>query len=188
MKEQTPELCLTAVQQDGFALQFVKEQTPEICLAAVQKDGYTIYNVKEQTPEICLAAVQQCGYALEFVKEQTPEICLAAFKQNKWVLELVRPEFKHLCVETIQIQPTAFVTLPSSVNWKELTDPITLDGLIEGEIYGWIVESEKWYLAGSLNSFNEMIQNQFKESSSHNVFVPMKNALYPVKDIHWVRL
>ena len=37
--EHTPELCLAAVQQYGWALQYVKEQTPDICLAAVQKNG-----------------------------------------------------------------------------------------------------------------------------------------------------
>ena len=39
MKEQTPEICLAAVNQNGMALVFVKEQTPEICLAAVREDG-----------------------------------------------------------------------------------------------------------------------------------------------------
>ena len=49
IKEQTPELCLAAVQQNGLALQFVK--------------------FKEQTPELCLAAVKQYRLALQFVKD-----------------------------------------------------------------------------------------------------------------------
>src|SRR6185369_15946431 len=67
--------CLTAVQNNGYALQYVKEQTPEICLAAVQNNGYALQYVKdvrEQTPEICLAAVQKDGSALQYVKKQTP--------------------------------------------------------------------------------------------------------------------
>jgi hypothetical protein len=166
----------------------VKEQTHDICLAAVQRDGWALVYAREQTPEICIAAVQQTGLALKHVKEQTPEICIAAVQQDEKALHFVRPEFKHLCVKTTQLQPTVFVTLPSSVDWKEITDPITLDSLIEGEIYGWIVEKENWYLAGSLTSFNTMIQNQFKGSTSNNVFVPIKNALVPVKDIQWARV
>ena len=67
-----------------------KWSDPEYCLAAVQEDGYALKFVKEQTPEICLAAVQQDGYALKFVKEQTPEICFAAIKQNARVIEYIK--------------------------------------------------------------------------------------------------
>ena len=48
----------------------VKEQTQEICLAAVKQNGYALQYVKEQTPDICLAAVKQDGYALQFVKDK----------------------------------------------------------------------------------------------------------------------
>lgn len=205
---QTPELCLAAVQKNGFVLEFVKEQTPEICLAAVKRNGLALQFVKEQTPEICLAAVQKNGEALQFVKEQTSEICLAAVKRDGWALNYVKEQTHEICfaavsnepdafdfvdpslkyIFDIKIEPTTFVDLPSYVNWKELTDPITLDPLIKGEIYGWIVEGERWYLAGSLTSFNIMIRTVFKNSYAAFVFVPMKNSLYPVKDIQWVRI
>ena len=48
-------------------MSFPEVQTPENCLAAVQNDGYALQFVKEQTPEICLAAVKQNGLALQFV-------------------------------------------------------------------------------------------------------------------------
>lgn len=57
-KEQTPELCLLAVQQDGLALQYVKEQTESICLAAVKQNGWALEFVKEQNPTICILAMQ----------------------------------------------------------------------------------------------------------------------------------
>ena len=38
MKEQTPEICLAAVQQNGRALMYVKEQTSDICLAAIKQN------------------------------------------------------------------------------------------------------------------------------------------------------
>jgi hypothetical protein len=75
--------------------------------------------------------------------------------------------------------------LPASVNYKEIADPFTHDELHDDEIYGWIVENGKWYLAGSLTVFNQMISNDYKESSADSVFIPIKNALYPVKDIRW---
>ena len=51
------------------ALSYVKEQTPEICLKAVERNGYALSYVKEQTPEICLKAVEADGDALRYVKE-----------------------------------------------------------------------------------------------------------------------
>lgn len=83
VKDQTPELCLAAIQQDGSAIRFVRDQTTELCLAAVQQNGMLLSYVKKQTPELCLAAVRQTWYALQFVKEQTAEMCLAAYAQDK---------------------------------------------------------------------------------------------------------
>ena len=50
-----------------FYIQYVKEQTPELCLVAVNHDGWALQYVKEQTPEICLAAVRRDGRALRYV-------------------------------------------------------------------------------------------------------------------------
>lgn len=98
----TPEICLAAVQEFGFALELVKDQTPEICLAAVKNDERVLHLVKEQTPEICLAAVQKNGHALEYVREQTPEICMAAVQQNGLALTSVRKQTPEICVAAIK--------------------------------------------------------------------------------------
>ena len=42
--------------QNVWALKYVHEQTREICLAAVNQDGRALYFVYQQTPEICLAS------------------------------------------------------------------------------------------------------------------------------------
>lgn len=39
ISKQTPELCLEAVKQNGWALGYVREQTPELCMEAVKNDG-----------------------------------------------------------------------------------------------------------------------------------------------------
>jgi 8-oxo-dGTP pyrophosphatase MutT (NUDIX family) len=100
--EQTPELCLAAVQQEGKLLKFVKEQTHEICLTAVSKDGNALQFVKQQTPEICLAAVKQNGDALHYVNEQTQEICLEAVKQNGTALRFVKNISVKVCKEAVK--------------------------------------------------------------------------------------
>jgi Domain of unknown function (DUF4116) len=83
--------ALRAVEQNGYALRYVKEQTPEVCLRAVERNGDALQYVKEQTPEVCLRAVERNGDALRYVKEQTPEVCLRAVEQNGDALQYVNP-------------------------------------------------------------------------------------------------
>ncbi len=91
-ENQTPEMCLEAVKQNGGALEYVNKelQTPEMCMEAVKENGYALKYVKEQTPEMCMEAVKQNGRALGYVKEQTPEICMEAVRQNKYSIDFVK--------------------------------------------------------------------------------------------------
>ena len=83
----TPQVCLAAVQQNGYAIRFLTEaqRSPEVCLAAVRHDGRAIEHLTEaqRTPEICLAAVSGWGDAIRFLTEaqRSPEVCLAAVQQ-----------------------------------------------------------------------------------------------------------
>ena len=87
VKEQTEEICLSAVKNNGYALQYVKEQTGEICLSAVKQNGNALQYVKEQTEEMCLEAVKNDWHAFLYVKEQTEEICLEVVKENPLLLD-----------------------------------------------------------------------------------------------------
>jgi len=48
IKNQTEEICLTAIEQNPYALCFVKSQTVKICSAAVEKDDFTIVYVNNE--------------------------------------------------------------------------------------------------------------------------------------------
>ena len=103
LRQQTPEICLAAVQQDGEALRYVRQQTAEICLAAVKRNPSLICSrVQQQTPEICLAAVQQNGDLLRYVQQQTPEICLAAVRQDADALKYVEQQSEEICLAAMR--------------------------------------------------------------------------------------
>ena len=91
----TKELCLEAVKQNGWALQYVPGnlRTEQLCLIAVKQNGFALQDVPKQlrTEQVCLEAVKQDGDALCFVPEhlRTEHICLEAVKQNKEVLQIV---------------------------------------------------------------------------------------------------
>ncbi len=133
-----------------------------------------------------MAAVKDNGLALKSVKVQTLEICKVAVEQNIEALQYVKEEFRHL-YSLFFIEPTEFISLPEGVVADDFTDPITLEELKDGEIYGFLVEGNNWYLAGSLKDFNNMIETKFKDSTKHRVFVPFKNALVDIKEIKWVK-
>ena len=63
----TVEAALKAVEQDGYALRYVKDQTEAVCLKAVEQDSYALQYVKDQTEAVCLKAVDRNGYALRYV-------------------------------------------------------------------------------------------------------------------------
>jgi hypothetical protein len=93
---------LAVVGRIGALLQYVENQTPEICMAAVQEDGTAVQFVKNQTPEICMAAIQQNGNALKFIKEHTKELCDIAIQQNPDAYQYA----KYPRGEPLKIQPT----------------------------------------------------------------------------------
>ena len=75
---------LECIKQNEYNLQFVKNQTEEICLVAVQKNGWTIQyiNKKNQTKLICLAAVRQNMDAIFYIDRKYKPICRKYLKND----------------------------------------------------------------------------------------------------------
>lgn len=60
---------LAAVKRDGFALKYVSQQTPEICVAAIEQDLCALdFVVIEHTPEIYKVAKQQYDLLTESLR------------------------------------------------------------------------------------------------------------------------
>lgn len=53
----TPEVCMAAVQQNGYAVQYLTDaqRTPEVCLAAVQQDGYAVEHLTDAQRQYVIA-------------------------------------------------------------------------------------------------------------------------------------
>ena len=102
VKEQTPELAMAAVKRHGMALQFVKDQTPEVVIAAVKRTVYALQHVKDQTPGLMMRVVKQNPMALQHIKEQTPEIEMAAVKRDGWMLHYVKEQTPELAMAAVK--------------------------------------------------------------------------------------
>ena len=98
----TPEMCMEAVRNDGYALSYVPEEikTAEMCMEAVKNSGTALEYVPEEfkTPEMCMEAVRNDGYALSYVPEEikTAEMCMEAVKSNGIALKYVPEEMRTL--------------------------------------------------------------------------------------------
>ena len=106
VNDPTEEICVIAVQENGNALEFVNDKTENICKQAVKKTGDALEFVDKQTEEICIMAVQQNGHALKYVKEQTPLICESAVQENGNMLEYVKNQTPLIC--KLAVQQNAF--------------------------------------------------------------------------------
>jgi hypothetical protein len=178
------EIYMTAVTQSGWALIFVPSEcrTAELCMIAVKNYGLALKFVPAElrSAEICLAAVQSDGRALEFVPvcNHTEAICKAALAQTPEAERHLSLQFRYLVDGPIE-----FSDPPADICMDELEDPIELGPLIKGRTYGFIIQHDKWYVAGSLELFNKLATDGFRGSTRQHVFVPLLNRRYPMKDI-----
>ena len=84
----------TAPQTALYRLRNNINVTEELCLEAVKQIWWTLQYVPEhlKTEHICLEAVKQYGYSLRFIKEQTPLIIHYLKKYNITIYEIYKKE------------------------------------------------------------------------------------------------
>jgi hypothetical protein len=76
------ELQLAAVEQNGYAIYYIKNPSEAVQLAAVKQNGGAIYNIKNPSEAVQLAAVKQNGRAIEYIKNPSEAVQLAAVEQD----------------------------------------------------------------------------------------------------------
>ena len=127
LKEDFRKICLAAVKQNGYALQYVPEKLKdrEICLAALQNGGELEYiPEKLKDREMYLAALKQNGGELEYIPEKLKdrEICLAAVKQNGYALQYVPGKLKdrEICLAAVKQNGYALQYVPEKLKDREI--------------------------------------------------------------------
>ncbi len=83
--EKTPEFTLHAISLNPKVLRWITDQTEEMCLRAVRQDGFLLADAKVRTRRVLLAAVRQNGRAIRYVErdERTDEIDQVALSHEK---------------------------------------------------------------------------------------------------------
>ena len=109
-KNQTEAICLAAIKNNPFAIEYVNELTPTIIETAIQLNGCTLKHVPIhlRTIEVCLKAVKTNPFALRYIENPSEKLCKAAIKRNGYALEYIKNQTKELCLEAVKNQPYAY--------------------------------------------------------------------------------
>lgn len=113
----TKNICLKAVEQNGFAIKFIANNLPKVssykyeCIEedlskietyALRQNGMVLQILKTRNKYDCLSAVKQNGLALQFIENQTDEICFEAVRQNGLALQFVKKQTVDICYEAVK--------------------------------------------------------------------------------------
>ena len=90
IKDSSDEMKLAAVKQSGFAIQFIKNPSEEMKFAAVKQDGFAIKYIENPSVDVKLAAVKQSGFAIRFIENPSDEMKLAAVNQNAYAIRYIK--------------------------------------------------------------------------------------------------
>ncbi|KAA1186178.1 DUF4116 domain-containing protein [Paenibacillus sp. B2(2019)] len=130
--EKTPERCILAVQQTGFALRAIPktERTPELCLEAVKQTGGAIRYVSQDlmNKEICMEAVKNDGDGITIVfvpKEfRSSELYLEAVRKNGLTLRFIpeKERSEEHCTTAILQNGSALKYVPHTFVSKEICE------------------------------------------------------------------
>lgn len=127
----TSRIIIRAIQQQPLAIRYVHNQTPGLCRYTIRLNGKALQYVKEQTEELCLAAVQQDGFALEYVKNKTLDVCVAAVHKDHGAIQFVPVQFQHLAPR-ISLALTVYALHGAKeFPWHQYPEPEVLLALVK---------------------------------------------------------
>ena len=93
---------LEAVEENGYAIQFISNPSEQVQLEAVKQNGYAIYNIKNPSEQVQLEAVKQNGCAIAYIKTPSEQIQLEAVKQNGYAIQFIENHSEQIQLEAVK--------------------------------------------------------------------------------------
>ena len=119
---QTIDNCVAAVTVDGMVLRVIKpeNQTEQICLLAVKNHGYALQFVQVQTPDIIRTAVISNGFAIKFANPDllTEELLFDLVEKNHNIIYVTKCN-QAIWAKAIARKPELAKHLPTLFNHQE---------------------------------------------------------------------
>ena len=80
---------LAAVEQNGFAIQYIKNPSEQMQLAAVKQDGWAIRYINSPSEQVQLAAVRQNSWAIRYINSPSEQVQLAAVEHAGQAIQYI---------------------------------------------------------------------------------------------------
>lgn len=114
MKNPSEAVCLAAVSQSGWAIQYVKNTLPsmDVQLAAVKQNGWSIGCIKNPSEEVQLAAVSQDGNSIQHIKSPSIAVCMAALKNDFFAISRIKKPREVVQIAAVKYNPHAIEYVP----------------------------------------------------------------------------
>jgi hypothetical protein len=88
-KHSLEELQLAAVNESGYAIQYIENPSEAMKLAAVNQEGCAIKCIKNPSEAVQLAAVNKNCYAIKYIENRTEAVKLAAVNQDGYAIKYI---------------------------------------------------------------------------------------------------
>ena len=131
IKNPSEEIQLAAVKQNGYAIEYIKNPSEEVQLAAVKQDGTAIKYIKNPSEKVQLDAVNNDGVAIEYIKNPSEEVQLAAVKQSEWAIKYIKNPSEKVQLGAIKYDEIAI---------KYIKNPSEEVQLAAVKQHGWVIK------------------------------------------------
>ena len=98
---------LAAVEQNGWAIEYIHNPSEEVQLAAVEHAGQAIRYIKNPSEKVQLAAVKQDSTAIRYIKNPNEQVQLAAVKQDGWHIQYFKNPSEQVQLAAVKQDGTA---------------------------------------------------------------------------------
>lgn len=158
--EQTNNLCITAVKQNGGALKFIpiEYHTGEVCMEAIKNDPTMLKEINGQNEEMCIEAVSLNPEVLIYVKDQTPNVLKAALAHPNFTQNFI--DFKKFKISSIKNVDTGEVYTLDNVDLEDFDDK---DNEKKTMIYFKDIRKDKIMYVNNLTSIQDELENFIRQ-------------------------
>jgi len=73
---------MAAVQEDGYAIQYITNPSEKVQMAAVKQNGLAIKHITNPSEEVQMAAVKQNGLVIEYITNPSEKVLRYLFKNS----------------------------------------------------------------------------------------------------------
>ena len=90
IKNPSEQMQLSAVKQDGWAIRYINSPSEQVQLAAVRQNSWAIRYINNPSEQVQLAAVEHAGQAIQYIDNPSERVQLVAAKKDGYAIDYIK--------------------------------------------------------------------------------------------------